>query len=112
MRLLILMMAILCATAGPALATKLPNRGQCRQLTKQISVHAATMDRATATQNLLWARSLDQQMTRMLNRRHRLCPDIAERKAFEAAVRRYEQTKQFLWDAGKVAARFFTLGAF
>jgi hypothetical protein len=109
---IVLLIAISLASSGTALATQKPNRGQCRKLAKQVSVHAASMERARAQNNESWARSLDQQIGRMVNRRDRLCPDIRERKAFEAALARYEQTKQLLWAAGKAAISYFTFGAY
>jgi hypothetical protein len=112
MRLTVLLIAILLASSGPALASNKSNRGQCRKLTKQMSVHAASMDAARAQRNVLWARSLDEQMMRMAQRRDRLCPDIAEDQAYQVLIERYEQTKQFLAAAGKTALSYFTFGAY
>lgn len=112
MRLVLLLIAILLASSGPALAVQKSNRGQCKRLTKQMSVHAVSMDRARAQKNVLWARSLDEQMGRMMHRRNRLCPDLEESRALRAAIRSYEQTKKFIAEAGKLALRYFTFGAY
>ena len=116
MRLKILSIAvvfsILLASSGIAVAAKKSNRGQCKRLTKQLSVYAESMNQARVGNNALWARSLDEQMARKYARRHRLCPDIAQEQAFWRARAAYEQTKQFLASAGKAALKYFTMGAY
>lgn len=108
MRIVILMTVLALGFAGPAAAIQKPNRGQCRQIGKQLEQHAISVNRAVRQGNKLWAESTLQFMERLDARRQRLCPDLYPQGSAEKAM---VEMRRMLVTAGKLALKFFTLGA-
>lgn len=108
MRLILIATALAFLVSTSAFATQLPNRGQCKRLTKQIDNHAMSVRRAEGRGNALWARATLQQIERLDQRRERLCPDLYGPSQSELAM---EELKRLAKMAAKGAVSFFTMGA-
>ncbi|MCH7867224.1 MAG: hypothetical protein IH881_05960 [Myxococcales bacterium] len=108
MRWVICVTVLVLAMAGPASAIQKPNRGQCRQIGKQLEQHAMMVERAVSRGNKLWAQSTLNHMERLSARRQRLCPDLYPQGTRAKAM---AEMRRLLATAGKLALKFFTLGA-
>jgi IS30 family transposase len=107
MRFVIVVISLTLLAAGPAAAIQKANRGQCRQIAKQLEQHAVTVERAVNRGNVQWAEATLQYMERLDTRRARLCPDLYPQGSAEKAM---EEMRRLLVTAGKLALKFFTLG--
>jgi phosphohistidine phosphatase SixA len=108
MRIVILVTVLALGIAGSAGAVQKSNRGRCRQIGKQLEQHAISVDRAVSQGNKLWAESTLQYMERLDARRERLCPDLYPQGN---AAKAMAEMRRLLVTAGKLALKFFTLGA-
>ena len=108
MRLIIIATALALLVATSSFATQLPNRGQCKRITKQIDTHSMTVRRAQSQGNALWARATMAQIERLDRRRARLCPDMYGPSQAELAM---AELKKLAKMAAKGAVTFFTMGA-
>lgn len=109
MRLVLISLALGMLVATSAGAVQKANRGQCRQIAKQLNVHAASVERAKAQGNVLWARNTLEQMARLDDRRARLCPDLYPQGSRAKAM---AEMAEFLKTAGRTALSVLTFGAF
>jgi hypothetical protein len=108
MRIIIFVLALALLVVSSASALQKTNRGQCRKLGKQLEQHAASVDVAANRGNTLWAESTLQYMGQLDARRQRLCPDLyPEGNAAKAMA----EMRRMLATAGKLALKFFTMGA-
>ena len=107
MRFIVIAFALALLMAGPATAVQKPNRGQCRQLTKQIETHSHTVARAQSRGNAMWAGATQAHINRLDQRRMKLCPDLYSPSARAQAL---EKMKQLAKMAAQAAVSFFTLG--
>ena len=110
MRLVLIAIATSLLVATSAGAVNKSNRGQCRQIAKQLNVHAASVERAKAQGNVLWAQNTLQYMARLDDRRARLCPDLYPQGSSRAQA--MVQMAEFLKTAGRTALSLLTFGAF
>lgn len=108
MRFVVIASALALLIAGSASAVQLPNRGQCRQLTKQIENHEQSVVMAQRRGNALWARATLAQINRLDQRRIKLCPDLYSPSARAMAL---EEMKRLAKLAASAAVSFFTMGA-
>lgn len=108
MRSIVIAFTLALLMASPATAVQHPNRGQCRQLTKQIETHSHTVARAQVRGNAMWARATQAHINRLDQRRMKLCPDLYSLSARAQAL---EKMKQYTKMAAQAAVRFFTMGA-
>ncbi len=110
MRIWMLSLAVgLLLVATSAEAVQKPNRGQCRTIAKQLNVHAASVERARAQGNALWARNTLEHMARLEARREKLCPDLYPQGSRAKAM---AEMAEFLKTAGRAALSVLTFGAF
>jgi hypothetical protein len=83
--------------------------GQCRQLTKQLENYSGVADMARRRNNASWERATEAQMTRLSNRRHRLCPQWGlESRAQQVMA----QAREIVKSAAKAAAKYFSGGIY
>lgn len=108
MRLILISLALIVAFAAAADAAPKANRGQCRQIAKQLDVHAASVARAQQQGNALWARNTLEHMARLEDRRARLCPDLYPQGTRAKAM---AEMAEFLKTAGRTALSLLTFGA-
>ena len=98
------------ATAAPATARE--PIGDCRRLTRQIDHFEDVLVMARERDNALWAESTSDHIERLMYKRARLCPKYAEEiLAGEGAQKFAYEAGRFFKAAGKVAIRYFTMGA-
>jgi len=90
------------AHADPAAAPQVPRR-ECKRLTRQIAHYADVADLARSRDNDLWEQSTMEHISRLSDRRAKLCPQYAKRPAGEELVK-------FLKNAAKIAATLFAWG--
>jgi hypothetical protein len=107
MRRVFIVLTLSLFVASSAGALQKANRGQCRRLAKQINRQAMFVNQAQAYGNGLWARANVEQMSRLNNRRARLCPDLYPQSA---RARAFAEMKRLAKMAGKAALSFFTMG--
>ena len=83
--------------------------GQCRQLTKQLQHYSGIADMARQRNNASWERATEAQMTRLSNRRYRLCPQWGlETRAAQVMA----QAREIVKSAAKAAAKYFSGGLY
>ena len=83
--------------------------GQCRQLTKQLEHYSGVAEMARQRNNASWERATEAQMTRLSNRRYRLCPQWGlETRAQQVMA----QARQIVKSAAKAAAKYFSGGLY
>jgi len=109
MRFWVISLALVLSLTTTAGAVQKPNRGQCRQIAKQLSVHATSVEMAKQRGNELWARNTLEQMARLEDRRARLCPDLYPQGSRAKAM---AEMAEFLKTAGRAALSVLTFGAF
>jgi hypothetical protein len=81
-----------------------PHDGECRRLTRVMAVYADKADLARQRGDELWEESSIQQITRLAERRARLCPAIYAEKPIG------QELAKMLRDAAKIAFKLFTMG--
>ena len=108
MRFVVIASALALLIATSASAVQLPNRGQCKRLTKQIENHEQSIAMANRRGNALWARATQAQIDRLDQRRIKLCPDLYTPSARAQAL---AEMKRLAKMAANAAVSFFTLGA-
>ena len=106
---LVVFVIIMCFLAPPAFAKSEPRRRECHRLTSQIARYEGDVERARERGNELWENATLQHIERLSERRSSRCSQYAEDKA--AAIR-MRQFGQMLGKAAKLAAKYFTMGAF
>jgi hypothetical protein len=102
--LAIVVLAAVCC-AAPAFGQAQPHRRECMKLTNQIERYVGDVERARERDNELWEKATLQHIDRLAERRARLCPEYA--KDDEAMKR----LARMLRSAGRLALRYFTMGA-
>jgi hypothetical protein len=112
-RLLVLVCLLLLAPLAPlpAAADAQPQLGHyphrdCRRLTRQIAHYADVADVARSRNDELWEDHTLAHISRLSDRRARLCPQYAGKPAGEELRKMLE----LLRDAAKIAARLYTWG--
>lgn len=108
MRFMILASVLALMVASSALAVQLPNRGQCRQITRQIETHSHSVAMAKQRGNDMWARATQAQIERLDQRRMKLCPDLYSPSARAQAL---AEMKRLAKMAAQAALSFLTMGA-
>jgi hypothetical protein len=91
----------------PAFAKSEPRRRECHRLTSQISRYEGDVKLAKERGNELWEDATRQQIARLSERRASRCPQYREDKG--KALREFAK---LIKTAAKVAAKYFTMGAF
>jgi hypothetical protein len=111
-RLLVLVCLLLLAPlALPAAADPLPPSAHyphkdCRRLTRQIARYADVADMARQRSDDLWEEHTLAHISRLSERRAKLCPQYAEKPAGEEL----RKMLAMLRDAAKIAAKLYTWG--
>lgn len=111
-RLLLLVCLLLCAPlATPAVADSQPAMGHyphkdCRRLTRQIARYADVADLARERDDELWEEHTLAHISRLSDRRARLCPQYAEKPAGEEL----RKMLVMLRNAAKIASKLYTWG--
>ena len=108
MRLVVIVIMV-CFLAPPAFAKSEPRRRECHRLTSQIARYEGDVERARERGTELWESATLAQIERLSERRASRCSQYAEDKT---AAMRMRQFGQMLGKAAKVAAKYFTMGAF
>lgn len=108
MRFVICMTTLMLLIGGTAEAVQKANRGQCRKIARQLEQHAMSVEFAASRGDALWATSTLQQMERLDVRRARLCPDLYPQGN---AAKAMAEMRRLLVTAGRLALKFFTMGA-
>ena len=94
----------------PFSASAGPNTAECRRMTKQIAHFEDVVQMAKKRNNDPWENSTRLQISRLAERRERLCPDqYGPDRNF--AAKSAAMTLAFMKAAGKAALKFFTFGA-
>jgi hypothetical protein len=106
---LVVIAIILFFLAPPAFAKSEPRRRECHRLTSQIARYEGDVERARERGNELWENATLAQIERLSERRASRCPEYGEDKT---AAMRMREFGQMLGKAAKLAARYFTMGAF
>jgi hypothetical protein len=99
---------ILCLMSSPAFAKSEPVRRECHRLNSQIARYEGDVELAQERGNELWENATKQQIARLSDQRVSRCPQYAD-DGGAAAWRRFSQ---MLGKAAKLAAKYFTLGAY
>lgn len=102
---------LLVPLALPAAADQNPSIGHyphtdCRRLTRQIARYADVADMARERHDDLWREHTLDHISRLSERRARLCPQYAEKPAGEEL----RKMLVMLRDAAKIAAKLYTWG--
>jgi hypothetical protein len=102
---------LLVPLALPAAADPSPSIGHyphkdCRRLTRQIARYADVADMARERNDDLWEEHTLAHISRLSERRARLCPQYAEKPAGEEL----RKMLAMLRDAAKIAAKLYTWG--
>ena len=111
-RLLVLVcLLVLAPLALPVAADAQPQMGHyphkdCRRLTRQIAHYADVADMARSRDDDLWEQHTLGHISRLSDRRARLCPQYAEKPAGEELRKMLE----LLRDAAKIASKLYTWG--
>lgn len=103
---------ILCLMGTPAFAKQEPLRRECHRLTSQIARYEGDVKLAQERGNELWENATKQQIERLSERRNNRCPEYADQEAAAAVAAAWRRFGQMLGTAAKVAAKYFTMGAF
>jgi hypothetical protein len=82
-----------------------PHR-DCRRLTRQIAHYADVADMARERDNEMWEEHTLDHISRLSERRQKLCPQYADKPAGE----QLRKMLVLLRDAAKIAARLYTWG--
>ena len=98
---------ILCLVGPSAFAKSEPQRRECHRLTSQIARYEGDVKLAQERGNELWENATREQINRLSERRVSRCPQFAEDKG--KAMREFAR---MLSTAAKLAAKYFTMGAF
>jgi hypothetical protein len=80
------------------------HNGECKRLTRMISVYADKADMARARGNEAWEEGSLNQIARLSERRARLCPTLYAEKPIG------EELSKILKGAAKIALKLFTMG--
>ena len=106
---LVVIVIISCFLAPPAFAKSEPRRRECHRLTSQIARYEGDVELARERGNELWESATLEHIERLSQRRAGRCSQYAEDKT---AAMRMRQFGQMLGKAAKLAAKYFTSGAF
>jgi hypothetical protein len=106
---LVLILIIVSLVGPPAFAKSEPRRRECHRLTSQIARYEGDVERARERGDELWENATREHIGRLSERRVSRCPQFADDGA---AARRWRQFGQMLGTAAKLAAKYFTMGAY
>ena len=109
---LVLILIIAALVGPPAFAASEPPRRECHRLTSQIARYEGDVKLAQERGNELWENATKQQIERLSERRLSRCPEYAEREAAAKVAAAWRRFGQMLGTAAKLAAKYFTMGAF
>jgi len=98
---------ILCLVGPPAFANSEPPRRECHRLTSQIARYEGDVKLAQQRGNELWEKATKEQIDRLSERRASRCPQFAEDKG-----KAFREFARMMKTAAKLAAKYFTMGAF
>ena len=104
---LVVIVIISCLLGPPAFAKSEPRRRECHRLTSQITRYEGDVELARERGNELWENATLEHIERLSQRRASRCSQYVEDNG--AAVRQFGR---MLGKAAKLAARYFTMGAF
>ncbi len=114
MRVLVIIMGLLLASSSvhaqsieDAFPARMPHRGECIKLTKQIIRYAGDAQMARNRGNASWEQSSIMQMDKLALRRHKLCPQLTITQ--DPAWR---MIGQVLGIAAVAAIKYYTWGMF
>lgn len=102
----LLALAMLVALLAPASAlADAANRGQCRRITRQIAQFENTLALAKERDDDLWADATEAHITRLGERRARLCPEYRPPNQVVEWMRTFRDWTRV---AAKAAVKYFT----
>ena len=104
---LVVIVIIVCLVGPPAFAKSEPRRRECHRLTSQITRYEGDVERARERGNELWENATLEHIERLSERRASRCSQYVEDDG--ASLRRFGR---MLGTAAKLAAKYFTMGAF
>jgi hypothetical protein len=96
----------------PALAQSGNYSGHCRRITKQIVRYEGQIDMAQSQGNAVWEAATGAHVTRLRQRRSRLCPEYDQWVVAAAARKQAAEIAALLKLAGSAALSYFTAGAY
>lgn len=101
------------ALLWPGVAAAGKNTLECRRITNQIGRYEGVVKMAQERDNQLWEDATRDHIGRLEERRAKLCPQFkAELDARKQAAQAQRDTEELMKAAAKIAARYFTFGAF
>jgi hypothetical protein len=106
---LVVFVIIMCLLGPPAFAKSEPRRRECHRLTSQITRYEGDVELARERGNELWENATLAHIDRLSQRRASRCSQYDEEKI---AAMRMRQFGQMLGKAAKLAAKYFTMGAY
>jgi hypothetical protein len=109
---LVVIAIILCLMSSPAFAKPEPLRRECNRLSSQIARYEGDVELAQERDNELWENATKEQIARLSERRISRCPEYANEGAAAAAAAAWRKFGQMVTTAAKVAAKYFTMGAY
>jgi hypothetical protein len=104
---LVLILIVVSLVSAPAFAKSEPRRRECHRLTNQIARYEGDVKLAKERGNELSENATKAQIERLSERRASRCPQYVEDKG-----RAMREFAQLIKTAAKVAAKYFTMGAF
>ena len=103
---------ILCLVGPPAFAKSEPQRRECHRLTNQIARYEGDVKLAQERGNELWENATREHIDRLSERRINRCPEYANEGAAAAAAAAWRRFGEMVTTAAKLAAKYFTMGAY
>jgi len=101
-----LSVALAVLVPGLAFATN-PNTNECKRMNRQIAHYDDVLELARGRQNELWENATKAQITRLAERRLRLCPEMVQEARAKKEMREFVSLMK---TAAQAARSYFTGG--